>query len=69
MTSALQGEGGLGKADEVRESSKGSCVKMRTRGEGRGGQKIRKFCGFHKWKAPNIAFLIKFSQETNVLFQ
>ena len=34
MTSALQGEGGLGKADEVRESSKGSCVKMRTRGEG-----------------------------------
>ena len=33
MTSALKGrEGGPGKADEVREFSKGGCVKMQTRG-------------------------------------
>ena len=35
MTSAL--EGGPGKADKVREFSKGGCVKMRTR---EGGQEI-----------------------------
>ena len=35
MTSALKGrEGGPGKADEVREFSKGGCVKMLTGGEG-----------------------------------
>ena len=34
MTSALKGVGGPGKADKVREFSKGGCVKMRTRGEG-----------------------------------
>ena len=50
MTSALKGGGGPGKADKVREFSKGGCVKMRTRGEG--CQKIGKFCGRHKWKAP-----------------
>ena len=32
MTYAL--EWGLGKADEVREFSKGGCVQLRTRGEG-----------------------------------
>ena len=47
MTSALKGGGGPGKADEVREFSKGGCVKMRTRGGG--GQKIGKFCGRPKW--------------------
>ena len=48
MMSALRGEGGPGKADEVREFSKGGCAKMRTRG----GQKIGKFCGHHIWKPP-----------------
>ena len=31
MTSALEGGGGTGKADEVRKACKGGCVKMRTR--------------------------------------
>ena len=35
MTSALlRGERGLGKADKVRELSKGGCVKRQTEGEG-----------------------------------
>ena len=35
MTSALEGEdGGPGKADKVRELSKGGCVKLWTSGEG-----------------------------------
>ena len=46
MTSALEGGGGPGKADKVREFSKGGCVKVRTRG-GR-GSKIRQICRRHK---------------------
>ena len=34
MTSALKGGGDPGKLDEVREFTKGGCVKMWTRGEG-----------------------------------
>ena len=34
MTSALEGVGGPGKVNEVREFSRGGCVNMRTRGEG-----------------------------------
>ena len=39
------GRGVSGNVDEVREASKGGCVKMWTRGGG--GPKIRKFCGRH----------------------
>ena len=49
MMSALEGGAGPGKADKVRELSKGGCVKMQTRGEG--VKKIQKFCDCHKWKA------------------
>ena len=49
MTSAL--EGGPGKADELRELSKG---RLRENVEG-AGQIIRKLCRRHKWKAPNQA--------------
>ena len=34
MTSTLDGGWGGGKADGVRKTGKGGCVKMRTRGEG-----------------------------------
>ena len=41
MMSALKGrEGGPGKADEVREFSKGGCVKMLTGGRGSNNRKI-----------------------------
>ena len=53
MTSALRGEGVLGKSNEVSNLSKGGCVNLRTGG----GQKIRKFCRHHKWKAPNCSDL------------
>ena len=51
MTSALEGKGDPGKADKVRELSKGGWVKMLKRGGGVGG----KVCGGHKsWKAPKL---------------
>ena len=42
MTSALEGGGGLGKADIVMEMSKGGCVKMQT-GGGRGSKNPKIF--------------------------
>ena len=46
MTSALEKR----KADEVREFSKGGCVKC---GQGGGTKKSENFADVIKWKAPN----------------
>ena len=48
MMSALQAGGGPGKADKIRELSKGGCMKMQIGG----GGKIGKFCRLHMWEAP-----------------
>ena len=52
MMSLLEEGEGTGKADEVREASKGGCVKMRTRREGEEVKKFVTFADVIKWMAP-----------------
>ena len=50
MMFALEGEeGGMLKADAVRELSKGGCVKMQTRG---GSKNIQKLCRHQMYMPP-----------------